>query len=55
LYRNLLLGAFSHISNSWIFFEKYNKVNDMQEMDEAVKLFSLAVIADGKFLDNSLT
>jgi TetR/AcrR family fatty acid metabolism transcriptional regulator len=55
LYRNLLLGAFSHISNRWIFFEENNKVDNMQEMDEAVQLLSLAVIANPKILEAEST
>jgi len=48
IFRNLFLGAFSHMALRWLILEKGAVADKMREIDEVVSLLSRAVASDPK-------
>ncbi len=48
IFRNLILGAFSHITLRWIFSEEKTKLNKVEEINEMVSMLIRSVILEKK-------
>lgn len=44
IFKNLFLGAFSHMALRWLILDKENKIDKMEEIEEAVYLLTKAVV-----------
>lgn len=55
VFRNLFLGAFSHMALRWLMFDQKTEADRIKEIDELVLLLSRAVVNNGKEISNKFS